>query len=346
MRGSPCIPLSRQSRQPRGFTLIELLVAVSILLLLTVITLLSVNFALTSDRVKGGARQVQSYLAGARDRAIYSRQPYGVRLLLDPNNPHQATGMIYIGSPELFTDGQVTFDSSLTGDVTGRVVMLAGSTDWVTWAGRGLVGPGSRVEIPRYSGNWYRFASTPITSGSHSLVVLDHPCADLAGSSVRVKYALELAPGVLPGAEPVSLPAGVVIDLDGSKLPSAWTPSSFTGSYSGLMDILFSARGVAIGDVAAVGQIHLLIADQGDSDKWTQITGRNSGTYNPPFVPANNPNTPDTLTVENDQILVSVAALTGRVTSHPVNVTNTTAPANLQADDPYLFAEVGEVATP
>ncbi len=333
---------------PHGFTLIELLVAVGIFLVLTVITLVSVNLTLSGDRIKGTARQVQSYLAGARDRAIYAKAARGVRLLLDPNNGHQAVGMIYIGTPSQFSDELVTFEN----DDTGQTIMLLDTTrPWRTLSNQGFLGVGARIQIPKDTGAWYRVASRPfgvtVSGNTFDTIVLDRPCTDLGGSSARLEYTLELKAGVLPGAEPVSFPLGVVIDLDGSQLPDNWRPATFGGSYSGTMDILFSPRGDVIGNAALLGQLHLLVADLGDSEKWAQISGRSSGAYNSlPFVPANDPGTPDTLTVENDQILVTVSTRTGRVTSHPVNVTNTNAPTGLKADDPYAFAELGEVISP
>ncbi|OYW24411.1 MAG: hypothetical protein B7Z55_02265, partial [Planctomycetales bacterium 12-60-4] len=308
-------PLRRAGqRRSRGFTLIELLVVVGIILLLTVMTLVSVNFTLSADRIKGTARQVQSYLAGARDRAIYNRSPRGVRFLLDPNNTHLATGMIYIGAAEVFAEGVVTCDTQYARidqngdgdtfdgadvDLTGRTVVLVDTTlPWLTLFNRGFMGPGSRIQIPKDTGAWYRITSRPVntTRGTmsggevHSAIQLDRPCRDLAGGTARVSYALELNSTVLPGEEPVLFPQGVVVDLDGSQVPPIWRPSTFTGTYTGQMDILFSSRGVVIGDAASLGQIHLLLADLGDAEKWQQITGRNaSDSTLIPFVPANNP---------------------------------------------------------
>ena len=81
----------RLSASRSAFTLVELMIAITILLLLTFITTKVIRSTSESDRVPGGARQVQSYLEGARDRAIYSTKtlnpgPRGVRFLRDPNN--------------------------------------------------------------------------------------------------------------------------------------------------------------------------------------------------------------------------------------------------------------------
>lgn len=60
-----------------AFTLIEMLVVIGILLLLSAMTLSVVNVATTGDRTRGAARQVQSYLEGARGRAIYGGKQKG-----------------------------------------------------------------------------------------------------------------------------------------------------------------------------------------------------------------------------------------------------------------------------
>ena len=71
-----------------GFTLTELMVVMVIIIVLTTMTIAAVNFSMSAERSRAGARQVQSYLAGARDRAIYERKMVGVRFLLDKNVPN------------------------------------------------------------------------------------------------------------------------------------------------------------------------------------------------------------------------------------------------------------------
>jgi len=84
------------SREPnvadnrQAFTLVEMLVVITVLLVLAGVTVTSINITLEGERVRSGARQLQSYLLGARDRAAYSQLPRGVRFeigdLTDPTN--------------------------------------------------------------------------------------------------------------------------------------------------------------------------------------------------------------------------------------------------------------------
>lgn len=104
--GSEC----RAASARLGFTLIELLVVVALLLILITITVVSVDFGFTSERVRSGARQVQSALEGARDRAIFAREPRGLRLLVDPTEPRMVSSMIYIGAAKNWTTGRIQLE--------------------------------------------------------------------------------------------------------------------------------------------------------------------------------------------------------------------------------------------
>ena len=79
----------RRAARP-GFTLIELLIAITIFLLVSAVTIAAVQgFRTSGQTVDGAARQVQSYLSGARDRAVLSTKEQagprarGVRFLPD-----------------------------------------------------------------------------------------------------------------------------------------------------------------------------------------------------------------------------------------------------------------------
>ncbi len=341
----------------RGFTLIELLIVVSITVILLAMTVTAVNMAVNGDRVRGAARQVQSYLAGARDRAIYAKEVRGVRLLVDPSDPHAVNGMVYVGAPERLTEGTLSFDP------TGQIVT---NSNFSTLASEGLlaVGNAHRIQIPSGTGPWFRVVpgSNPNNDalrGTGSSLTLSEPCRPFAGQS-GVTYTLELLPTQLPDTAPVTLPRGVVIDLNGSKVPAGWRPFTATEKYGSRrhMDILFTSRGTVTGDAAGEGLVHLLLCEVQDLERWNALTIPNRDRITPayfranlPVVVANDP-TATALIVRGDQILVSLSARTGNVATYQVNPTNLlnnysgpplVGPPDLLADDPYKFAETGEV---
>ncbi len=131
---------------------------------------------------------------------------------------------------------------------------------------------GARIRIPAKSQTWF-----PIVDVASSSMFPDDVTITIAGqypySSVRpyldgttgyhakvnrdtvLEYVLELAPPILPGSTPQALPAGVAIDLEGSRLPPNWLNGT------SFMDILFTPRGDVTGSAAAAGVINLVIAD-------------------------------------------------------------------------------------
>lgn len=227
-----------------GFTLVELLVVISILAILVVMTVTSINFALSSDLTRGGSRQVQSYLAGARDRAIYSKEPRGVRFLIDPNNPTAVTSMVYIAPSPNWNQGVIRLEridaSNPPDGVLDTVLNVRGrGTDWEFLRDRNQLIDGARIKIPGdSSGSWYTIdlTNSPImTAGPNPPEVLrlttayrDAGTSDstqvvaFAPGSGPSTYLLELPPVILSGEEPTLLPNGTGIDLDRSFLPASW----------------------------------------------------------------------------------------------------------------------------
>jgi prepilin-type N-terminal cleavage/methylation domain-containing protein len=80
----------------RGFTLIELLVVVVIILGVSAVALPTVLPALRHRQVSEAARLVQGALVGARDAAIRTNAPAGIRLLPDPAWP-----IVYLPSGQI-----------------------------------------------------------------------------------------------------------------------------------------------------------------------------------------------------------------------------------------------------
>eukprot|EP01136_Pigoraptor_vietnamica_P021151 Opistho-1_new@5928 len=257
---------TQRSSRRLGFTLVELLVVISIMAILVVMTVTSINFALTSDVTRGASRQVQSYLAGARDRAIYAKEPRGVRFLVDPNNPTAVTSMVYIAPSPDWIQGVIRLERIDTNsDSTPDTILhLRGAgTDWRFLFQRGQIKDGARIKIPGDdSGSWYTIDMTnspisepdPVNPASPApneydkdvdeVLRLTTPYRD-AGTSDPTQvvafapgsgpstYLLELPPVVLSGEEPTLLPNNAGIDLDRSYLPSSWRVSGSSGGADG-----------------------------------------------------------------------------------------------------------------
>jgi hypothetical protein len=193
-------------------------------------------------------------------------------------------------------------------------------------------------------------------------------------------YEIELQPRILPG-EPVKLPEGTVIDLDGSKIPDAWRPSATglaggTGNalYSGYIDIVYSPRGNLVGESASGGLIHFYVCDGEDSralkEQYVASLNPDPATgmqiFNQQlrvrlnklplrFVPVNtikasadfnwiSPLDPNNEGYNvRDRRIVTVFTQTGAVSIHEVNEL-LDADADGLSDDPYYYAELGEGA--
>ena len=374
-----------------GFTMVELLVVMGIIVLLMSITLAAVNFNQRNDRVRKGASQVQSFLNGARDRAIYRREPVGVRFFLD-QQPATITAvapsaaihlrtvstLAYLGdggtwpSPEAFPQlvSLERRDLNNDGDVQDageeRVVVVRGFNNpgWWNLKRRGWLLNGMRIRIPASPpGNWYPIdtslidVSVPPTM--EQILLLQIPYADGGQPGpiahfLNKNYEIELPWRLLP-EEPSILPEGVVIDLDASRLPSAWRVAALGNlRYSGYMDIMFSPRGSVIGDAAAAGILHLSLGDLEDSRFLKEQFGIGSVDTlvdaGIAFVPM------DVVDlsgggqhISKDRRVVSVFTQTGDIQISHLNAfkespVDADPDANGVANDPYRFAETGEAA--
>jgi prepilin-type N-terminal cleavage/methylation domain-containing protein len=274
-----------------GFTLTELLVVIAIISILLAMTISAVNFNREAERVSGGARQVQSFLNGARDRAIYYKEPRGVRFFIDPINQRSVTSMVYTDPAEYWDQGVIQLqrpdvDGDGNPDTTNVQAVAGVGTAWWELKRRGLLFDGLRIRIPKGPrGTWYEVDTSQIdvttAPPATQFLLLGVPYADPGDtptdqiqayqSGGPEDYELELPPRILP-MDPVLLPEGTVLDLDSSKLPQFWRPSSTAGSassgnlqYSAFIDIVFSPRGNVIGGASSGGVIHLYVGDNDDS---------------------------------------------------------------------------------
>jgi prepilin-type N-terminal cleavage/methylation domain-containing protein len=347
-----------------GFTLIEMLVVITIVVVLASISAGLYTGMANADRIRSSSRQIQSYLEGARDRAILSQKPRGVRFLTDSANPGLVRTMIFIGQTEPIM-GLLRVDPADANNYKLVEIYSLNSSDpdyappnrqWSNLYLRGLLKPGARIYI--YDTDTLDrngqpdtvqppqqiridSSSFPTLVASNQLTLADDvDTAVLRGSTGTPPppgphgpyiFKLELAPAVLPNQEPVELGPGIAIDLANSKLPPSWaTPGAS-------MDVMFSPRGTVTGPEAAAGLIHFMLRDVVDVENTLPVSS-----------PAR----------EGDELIVTVFTRTGHISSHPVY--NEDANGNGTFDigedvngnftwdgpgvDPFYFAETGEVA--
>lgn len=98
----PCARTRNRLKKKReGFTLIELLVVIAIILIVSVLAIPPALSALSHRQVGEAARQLQGALAGARDQAMHTGSPAGIRLIPDPAFPliYLPTGQIDPAQP-------------------------------------------------------------------------------------------------------------------------------------------------------------------------------------------------------------------------------------------------------
>jgi prepilin-type N-terminal cleavage/methylation domain-containing protein len=274
-------------QQRSGFTLIELMVVITIIIILLTMTLLAVNFSQESDRVVSATQQVKSFLEGARDRAIYAKEPRGVRFFVSPENPRAVTTMAYIapGGTWSSPDNSVNIDllrvdgnsDTRFDDVADTVRRVVGRNNpgWWNLKRRGWLVDGLRIRIPKGpTGTWYPLDTSLINTAAApsdvQTLLLQVPYADAGNLGQELahrdlSYEIELPAKILP-IDPAILPQNVSINLDASKVPSAWRPLPGIEQFSGFMDVVFSPRGNVIGDAAGAGLLHLYVGDSEDSE--------------------------------------------------------------------------------
>lgn len=341
-------------RTHRGFTLVELLIVLAILLVLfgLVITVFQTNQG--TDRMRAAARQLQSSILGARDRALheygknksgFDTKPIyrGLRLIPDSTDPSVATSFIYVtslepwtgnvsvGRPDVNGDGSADDNNNSTIDGNEDVVrtIRGVNTGWLEEAKAGIIKDGNRIRI----GSWYTISLSRMRGADGKLGTGDDvdnilvltadyrttgivwPARDAHTNQAAV---LERTPTPSPGEQPITLPSNCVVDLDNSRIPRAWWNSS-TGLYAENMDIMFSPRGTVQGPNSAEGIFHFVIAETNDTVY--KLAGDSSSAKSSSIHKsrATSRTIPPECT-QGEKLIVTVFARTGAVSTHPVDV--------------------------
>ena len=124
LRGYTCNGPRATDHRPRGgVTLVELLVVIFIMLLITAITIPVIAPAMANRHVREAARMVDSYINGARTRALLAGHPVGVMLERQPNNPSACTTLSYCEQPDPYS-----------GDYTTSLIRILGNGGFGAWA--------------------------------------------------------------------------------------------------------------------------------------------------------------------------------------------------------------------
>jgi len=331
-----------------GFTLIELLVAITIMLIVFAMTAGVVSLAINTDRIPSSSRTIQAALLGARDRAIRAGRAVigekprrGVRFVLNPNHNHAVGSLVYIGNQDDWSQGTITIDStnarqftlsqswpSVFKDDTEVLGVDAqpgvASVDDDSVGGNddfGEIGypgsddqsdllEGSRIEIPKDSGSWYRVSVYSHLTPSAQTGLLSRNFS--GGSLGPHEYRLQLPSEILSNEQPLPLDANVAINLDISRsnngIPSSWWDSVNSKYIQGNMEIQFTPEGNVFGPASAYGAIYLYLCTIDDI-----LNNR---------LPAD--------PARGEALVIKITPQTGQVQSFPVNPDNT---------DPFKFAK-------
>lgn len=259
-----------------GFTLVELLVVIGILLLIIAVTASAVNLTMSGDRVRGAARQVQSYLDGARGRAIYGgkdidpKYQCGVRFIRDPNFPQLVTSLQYV---EINPDNASVSGGvyKIEDDGTGHIRQLTGTsvgtlppdsalpTHWYERKVQGLLYDGLTIVI---GGRKYQI-STSMLDASNEILLLnaDYPNATTAGPA----YQILLPPQPMANQDSRALGNNVVLDLGLSRRLDYYTFTYNAASTTLPIDIMFTPRGTVSGPLSGTGIVEFVVSDRQDS---------------------------------------------------------------------------------
>jgi prepilin-type N-terminal cleavage/methylation domain-containing protein len=271
----------------RGFSLVELLVVISIVLVLATAAAWGLSGTRGADRAAAGARVLQSQLLGARDRASQAREPRGIRLLRDPTNARQLVGVALLQPAPLLRYGGAGAPFQLERDDTSptdgradhpevlRVRGLATGFDWLELRRAGQLGVPFRIRYPAQTGRWHTVISLDEVPG-HPEQTLARVFADLgAGDGLRDPLAVVAVPADSPRAtceldlgsaaalvQPgESLPAGLVIDLNHSRVPAEWLDGQTSPDLWAQ-----PAGGLTAGSGGAAIWIALVLRDRRDAD--------------------------------------------------------------------------------
>lgn len=291
----------RQFRNPaRGFTLTEMLIVISIVILLAVVTIpIALRYS-EGRRTRDASRTIQAVLAGARDRAMGSGFPVGIRLIQEANDRSIVRSMAYIQQrqPENLGQAKVLIDA--TTNAFRRVVLLS----YPNKARFQLLRPGPVAGSYRgdirfeQASRYYSFSTTDAllnlgNANSPELLLDEGLPAPLpegyTGTSLDpnagADYKIPMEAQPTEDINPIRLPDGVVIDLGSMPTAGVLTASNRAAdpasvrltrlpvdSQSGYFDILFSPTGQVMSSASVEQFLALWIREELSTVEEQQVT--------------------------------------------------------------------------
>jgi prepilin-type N-terminal cleavage/methylation domain-containing protein len=363
-------------RRRSGFTMVELLVVITILAIVATMVLMVFRTGAGSDRMRSGARIVQSAFLGAKDRALHAKDLRGVRMTRDLNNANLVTGFVYLQPLALQSAQNITVaraglqNNPPNTDATDLIIAAPTGAAWYAQDQSGIWPFLSvQVRIPSGTGAWYQLARQSTSppywikqdQNNNQLYHLTLGASFQGGNSSPAPTAVDpvntpslascdvqLGQEVLPFHQPIQMTAATVIDV----LASSANVQSLAGVGSGgvpYIDIMFSSRGMVSGPIGAQGPLHFFLRDVQDA-LIPAVTVNNvnysSGWIVGPVPAANVPADPN----KGDRLIVTLFPQTGLVQTFEMdptdvltNGTNAGPPDGI-ADNPFNLAQQGKSA--
>jgi prepilin-type N-terminal cleavage/methylation domain-containing protein len=203
----------------RGVTLIELLIVMTIMLMITAAAIPVILPATQNRRMREAARLTNSFISGARSRAIETGRPVGV-MFERFNGLAYSMNLSYVEVPPPYAGD--TVNSRITVGATGITGFVAPPD--VLW--QNVVRVGDLVQLD-YKGPLYKIATVGTLALGEAITSANVPTTTnwalqlpnggpfvlpLNYGSVGVPYQIFRQP-VRSSAAPMQLPEGVVVDL-------------------------------------------------------------------------------------------------------------------------------------
>jgi hypothetical protein len=298
----------------------ELMVAMFILAILAGLGVYVVQNINNDAGAPRGAVTLQQALMVAKQNALRSQVPCGVRLTI-PAGSTFVTDLQYIQQPDDFT-AQLILAAGATGPPFRSVYSSPGLTlDFVDLDPNttsysdfsGNVQPGDYLVVN--DGVPHRILN--VVSGTRLQLGFIDPITNLPVASplpvtlpLTSNYRIIRAPRQT-NEDPIQLPLNIAVDVStnttNTNNSATWVAQPLPGQTTGVIDIVFSPSGAVVGNnVPAVDALYL----------WVRDTGL------PLF--------------QGDNTIVAVYTRTGLVAAHPVDQT--------AGGDPYSFAKDGRAS--